>query len=314
MNKLLLGLREELNDTEFYSEIVDELKNGQTSGLSSDNYYWEFEGTVTDEVLNAILLGQTEGDGWSLNIDSEASDSLEDYPEAVVALLSELGELDTIDEIEYDENPVYGDGYHVTFDDGREYSVYVDYDEAESAAKESLESLIDDLGAAEAFRVDTLIDFLDEDFFREIQENDFEYFASELSDSELLEELQNYNVDISDYVEPIETTEEDEEVDYGTIDTDELTIVDRADAENALVDQMKDYRYRDNPIDWYRDTFGDSALADLIRQQGDNVLDIEALTSWAVDVDGPANELARYDGRELECDYNGRSYYAYRTD
>ena len=61
-------------------------------------------------------------------------------------------------------------------------------------------------------------------------------------------------------------------------------------------------------MDEYKFQFGDEQFQDILIKE--NLIDIDALSRWCVDMDGVAHYLAHYDGEEIE--ENG--YYIYRVN
>ena len=312
MKQILNELRQIFNEVdsdyseELLQQIVDELKRGNTNGLT-DNYYWEFSGTTSPEAYEMIKSGTLNGDGWELVID-DAGVSLEDYDQRAVALLDYLDELDEIDDVTTDD--WYTNGLHVELPDNTAYLVFTDYDNAIDAAKEYLKTTIDDLGIIDLFSMDTLKNFLDTDSFQEMYDEDADFLANEQSEEDLLEFLQQEDrLDEFAKLKESDDGESDNELDEDDLDNWELT--DEDGAREAFKDNyLSNY---DDSVEWYTDVFGEESLEELIKRDP-NIIDIDSLTQYVIDTDGPASELARYDGNEIEHEYNGEYYYIYRTD
>ena len=311
MKQILNELRQIFNEAdsdyseELLQQIVDELEQGNTNGLT-DNYYWEFSGTTSPEAYEMIKSGTLNGDGWELVID-DAGVTLEDYDQRVVALLDYLDELDEIDDI----TPYYGNNNeaHVELPNGDVYSVFSDYNDAIESAKEYLKTTIDDLGIIDLFSMDTLKNFLDTDSFQEMYDEDANFIADEQSEEDLLEFLQQEGR-LDEFAELKEPDDEsDNELDEDDLDNWELT--DEDGAREAFRDNYLS-NYND-PVDWYIDMMGEESLEELIKRDS-SVIDEDSLIQYVIDSDGPASELARYDGNEIEHEYNGEYYYIYRTD
>ena len=99
---------------------------------------------------------------------------------------------------------------------------------------------------------------------------------------------------------------------YNIMDSDEVELYEsgelleddiRENYYNALQDSIQN-----NWIDEFKYQFGDELFNDIVIKE--NLIDIEGLSKWCVDMDGVAHYLATYDGDEIEC--NG--YYIYRTN
>lgn len=154
-----------------------------------------------------------------------------------------------------------------------EYMLFDDYDNAEEKAIQFCEDLLDDTGI-EGIRFEYLggiEKFVDENWFREAFEEMAEYTIEELDDEEL----------------------EDQ---YDTNDPEEAK-------EKYLENYSDDY------IQAYIDEFGKEEFKEVIEKN--NLIDYRELAEAIVDTDGVANQLASYDGEEIELS-NG--YYAYRTN
>lgn len=94
---------------------------------------------------------------------------------------------------------------------------------------------------------------------------------------------------------------EDGELDYE--DKDELA--------EMLADKL-DENY-DSMGEYFESIYG-RGWAKEMRDTLKDYIDWEALAEYVVDVDGVANTLARYDGRENEEKVNGEWFYIYRTN
>ena len=314
MKQIINELRQLFNEAdsnysdELLQNIVDELEQGNTNGLT-DNYYWEFNGTTSPEAYEMIKSGTLNGDGWELVID-DAGVSLEDYDQRAVALLDYLDELDEIDDVTTDD--WYTNGLHVELPDSTAYLVFTDYDDVINAAKEYLERTIDDIGIINLFSQDTLKEFLDSDRFQEMYDEDADYLADEQREEDLLEFLQQEGR-LDEFAELKESDDEDEESD-DELDEDDLDNWELTDEEGAREAFRDNYLsiYND-PVDWYIDTMGEESLEELIKRDP-SVIDADSLIQYVVDVDGPASQLATYNNTEIEHEYNGDYYYIYRID
>ena len=99
---------------------------------------------------------------------------------------------------------------------------------------------------------------------------------------------------------------------YNIIDADEVELYESGE---LLEDDIRENYYnslqdsiQNNWIDEFKYQFGDELFNDIVIKE--NLIDIEGLSKWCVDMDGVAHYLATYDGDEIEC--NG--YYIYRTN
>ena len=69
----------------------------------------------------------------------------------------------------------------------------------------------------------------------------------------------------------------------------------------------------DDPIEEFKFNYGKDYFNELIKQGTIN-MDLDTLASDIVDTDGVANSLSRYDGEEVETDFDGITYYMYRNN
>ena len=99
---------------------------------------------------------------------------------------------------------------------------------------------------------------------------------------------------------------------YNIMDSDEVELYEsgelleddiRENYYNALQDSIQN-----NWIDEFKYQFGDDMFNDIVIKE--NLIDIEELSKWCVDMDGVAHTLASYDGEEEE--FNG--FYFFRTN
>ena len=102
-----------------------------------------------------------------------------------------------------------------------------------------------------------------------------------------------------DGIQYIATEEELEELENGLTTEDEI----RENYYNSLQASIKG-----NEIDEYKFQFGEEAFRDTLLEN--NLIDIEKVAKWCVDMDGVAHTLATYDGQEEE--FNG--FYFFRTN
>lgn len=173
------------------------------------------------------------------------------------------------------------DGDYVTTDLG-EYLVFDNYVDAEDAAVEQCKQIIEDCGLSENLIFEAELNgWIDVDYFKEYWE-ELHYSMS--------------------YDEGIYNIMDSDEVDlYESGDLSEEDI--RDNYYNALQDSIQN-----NWIDEFKYQFGEELFNDIVIKE--NLIDIDALAQWCVDMDGVAHFLASYDGEEIE--ENG--YYIYRTN
>lgn len=194
----------------------------------------------------------------------------------------------------------------VETEDGEEYLV-CDESEAREKAKESIENFFDECGVAgftEDFQdwiVDNAVESeWFEDAMRESNEFYFDAILEEGSDefeSRAVEELYERNlIDDEDFDE-----DEDGNVDHSQFRNDPR------DYKDDFVDAMcEDW---DDPIQWFRDNFGEEQFTEVVTQH--NLVDLDAVVETAIEWDGVAHFIATYDGDEIALD---DGYYAYRLN
>lgn len=211
--------------------------------------------------------------------DEQTNDPLDGESDEIKTMVRELAEYTGNDyadaEIEYNEGP--GSlAVQVTFG-GEEYYCYEDYDEAEEAAQEDCKELFDDIGI-EGIRFENIggiESYVDEDWFDDAKKEDAKYYVSDIHESE-----------------PERYQEE-----FGDVDEDE-----------AVEKYLEGY-YENDSIQWYIDNFGKKQFTEIVKKN--NLINLDKLAEAIVDADGPANSLARYDGKEIELDCG---YYCYRSN
>lgn len=90
----------------------------------------------------------------------------------------------------------------------------------------------------------------------------------------------------------------DEEIEYFT----------NEEPDESMVEYVESYR--DHPVDYYVDTFGEEALTKLLKDKS-YIIDMDAVVDECISQDGIAHFIARYDGEEIDL---GNGLYAYRIN
>lgn len=182
--------------------------------------------------------------------------------------------VDDITSIEFDCN-------YVTTDMG-EYIVFNSYEDAEAQAVESCINIIEDCGLNDKLIFEAeLQGWIDTNYFKEYWE-----------------EL-HYDMAYNEDIQYIIDADEVELYESGELLEDDI----RENYYNSLQDSIQN-----NWIDEFKCQFGEDLFNDIVIKE--NLIDIEELAKWCVDMDGVGHYLASYDGDEIEC--NG--YYIYRTN
>lgn len=169
---------------------------------------------------------------------------------------------------------IEGNARLVKFGD-EEYECYDDYDDAVSAAEEEIKSLIDDCGGVMkvGFQWGALggkEQYIDESDAENYVREDLENLLSDMSNREKRET-------------------------YGSTDDEEII--------EEQLGKINSY------VEYIVDNFGEEELEQLIKH-GYISFDEDKLAEDCVDIDGPAHNLARYDGKEIELD----GWWAYRVN
>lgn len=262
------------------SDNVDVIKDEETGELVVTFHSSKTSRPITKTGVYAdeVDLRQLEKELDKLTVgyvfESKKSEGIEDQPEDVQKMVKELAE-ETDNNVEdaVVEDYAPGNGLCVTFGD-EEYYCYADYSEAENASNEGVKGLLEEEGVS-FIRFENLggiEQFLDVDWFKDAQREDAEFYVSDIKESE-----------------PERYKEE-----FGDIDEEDAV-------EKCLADWGDDY------IQWFKDNFGEKELDTVIKEN--NLVDLDALAEAITEADGPANELASYDGEEIELPCG---YYCYR--
>ena len=191
---------------------------------------------------------------------------------------------------------------------GNEYLVYDDESEAYDAAVESVKDLIDDIGFTS---IRGWEDYVEDDWFKdammEMEEsyaNDIESEGDNTYDNRLVQECyDNGLIDDEDF-----ELDEDGETDYTQCTVDTYKLVDRL--ANYLYDD--NMSYYNSAAEWYRRDFGDEDFETVVEQH--DLIDRDKISEYVVDEDGIGHTLASYDGEDNEYEFDGITYYIYRTD
>lgn len=166
--------------------------------------------------------------------------------------------------------------------DGFEFITSDNYTSLEELAMEQVKEIIEDCGLTQNLIFESeLKGWINEEYFKEYWE---ELHYSMAYDEGI------YDIMDSDEVELYES---------GELLEDDI----RENYYNSLQDSIQN-----NWIDEFKFQFGDDLFNDIVIKE--NLIDIDALAKWCVDMDGVAHTLATYDGEEEE--FNG--FYFFRTN
>ena len=165
--------------------------------------------------------------------------------------------------------------------EGFEFTVSDDYEALEELAIEQTKEIIEDCGLTQNLIDEAYIrGWIDECWFEDFWRGHHEFIAYE------------------EGIQYIANEEEMEAIEAGALDEEEVR-------ENYLETLNSNIG---NPIDEYKFQFGDEEFQRVLLSE--NLIDIDKVAEWCVDMDGVAHTLAQYDGEEEE--FNG--FYFFRTN
>ena len=198
-----------------------------------------------------------------------------------IELIGALKELEIIEDIE-DIQEIDTENNMIILDNNQEYLYFTNYEDAEATAVQYCVDIIQDCGLSDDLIFQAEIQGL-------IDKNWFADFWYEVH------EQMAYNDDI-DY---IATYEEINALEAGEITEEEIRETYFNSLQSSINGQeMEEYKFQ----------LGDQEFNKTILSN--NLIDIDALAQYCVDVDGVGHFLSSYDGEELE--YN--NYYLYRVN
>lgn len=183
--------------------------------------------------------------------------------------------------------------------ENEEWAVTDNYKEVEAAVKEDIKNLLDDLGV-EALMWDNMggiENYLDPKWFEEARQESNESYAEDILSSEperFIEEAKELKLD----------------TDYAGYELNDPE-GDHSAAISDFAVAMKEQQ-EENPIEWYINDFGKDSINDLIKA-GYISFDIDAIVEKVMELDGPGHVISDYDGKMVEKDHNGKTYYLFRT-
>ena len=183
-------------------------------------------------------------------------------------------------------------------DDANEYRVFKNEDVAEQVAIEEVREMMED--EPQSFNTDFLMDFVDVgDFFvTDIEDGNYHY----VQDIETESDSKYANRLIAELVQN-GLISEDEAL---NTDADELSEIYGQDYIQLLTD---DQISTDNGVQYFIDNFGEDEFFRIVVDN--DLFDFEKASVDAVNMDGIAHFLARYDGETIYLDNN---VVAYRTN
>lgn len=182
--------------------------------------------------------------------------------------------------------------------ESEEWAVTDNYKEVEAAVKEDIKNLLDDLGV-DALMWDNMggiENYLDPKWFEEARQESNESYAEDILSSEpkrFIEEAKELKLDI----------------DYAGYELNDPE-GDHSAAISDFAEAMKEQQ-EENPIEWYINNIGKDSIKDLVKA-GHISFDIDAIVEKIMELDGPGHVISVYDGKMVEKDHNGKTYYLFR--
>ena len=273
------------NNGYFVTEVTLKTDIDGNTSIFDDETVWEYSEEDEDDMDESLTLKE-----------ARAIDSI--VARKAAALANYLG----ISKEGLRHKNIGGNDYFVT-EDGDEFTVFDD-DEADKEFRAGVESIIDDLGI-ESFSPDfqqTIIDrgYVNTDWFQEALEESNRFYVDAI-------ESETYNTTYANRL--IDELEEN-----GIISEDDIT--EDGELKDGLdIDELKEQYAQllnDNtgdPVEWYRDNFGNDTLKDVVRKY--NLLDVDAIADEVKELDGRGPNLSLWDGQEIELD---DGYFAYKQD
>jgi hypothetical protein len=316
------------------------------NGITIDGYVSDYGSSMwkikKQQELNeklSVLDEKRREDEWNV----ENQDDESERTEAVYKYLNQNGDVDMVEDDEGNEVPedkyyinpngraTYGYGKQYQWLGGgngfnpNEYDVYTE-DEADSAARQYVESLIDDAGM-DAFSSWAFNDALDDQqWYRWLYDYYDDYVRSSPEDFDIPLELSNQqmnqvqqlqsNIDSlnkrlesedlpDEKYEEIEIKIEGLEEIIQEINDDPQGEYDESSIENEITGRVDDYQ---NDIHGFIDHYGSDK--DFIME----FIDLDKLTETVVSSDGYGNMLNSYDGDYDTFNINGTEYYVMRVN
>ena len=224
-----------------------------------------------------------------------------DEEDRIEALAQFLG----LDEEEKEDIEV--DDETLTYD-GNEYLVLTD-SEADDWFERYQKDLWDDMGIqsfSKSFQDWIINNALDNSWFEDAMDESNRFYCEDIADessrefdNRLVEECYERGlIDDDDFEE-----DEDGDVDHEQCKKDNDDLI-----ELMVEDMNNDY---DNPVEWYKDSFGEKSLSEVAIEK--NLVDLDEVIEEVKSLDGRGC-LATYDGSENEEKVNGEWFYIYRTN
>lgn len=217
------------------------------------------------------------------SVQARKNEALEDESEELKKMVRELAE-ETGNDYDKAELDHEGENYVcVTFKDNSpssgepEYICFKDWNDAEAAAVENVKDLFeyDGIYGVNFENLEGgIAAFVNTEWFDDAKREYAEFYVSDIKESE----PERYKEEFGD--------------------------LDEEDAVEQVLSGMEE-----DSVQWYINDFGRDDFEKIIKEKG--LIDYDKLAQSCVDTDGPANDLASYDGVEIELP---SGYYCYRRN
>lgn len=226
--------------------------------------------------------------------------SVEDYINENAEVVVDAA--DYVSEVVGDIENSYGNEYTSQYGD---YLIFDNEEEAFDEAVEYEKQVLDDIGI-DGIRFDRLdypmSHYVDQDWFESYFQESYEFYAQDIESESSSRGSWTANRLIEECIDAGIITEDelDDDGEYiGGLDlVNELA--------DFLTDGIGDY------VEEYKFQMGEDEFNAVVKEY--KLIDFDELAFDFVQHDGVAIELASYDGEEVEYEYDGKTYYMYRTN
>lgn len=241
----------------------------------------------------------------SVEEDLEIDDDVEDDALLIAALVEYIDdEYGDVADVEETTSNGYSGRVFINNEDGAEYLV-CDDDEAYDDAKSYIEDYINDVGVLEAFGYDRVEDYLNESAFDDMMDEDIRWRVENMSDYELIEEMELHGIiDDTDMVpdeyDDDEERDEDEEPEMHYPDN----LIHSWEKIEALIDAIRDGY--SSGLEYFRDYWGSDEIKHYVEDDPDYYVDIDGLIEDELSYSDYGNWLASYDNYSGELEYEDK--------
>tara|TARA_R110001592_G_scaffold179174_4_gene420638 strand:+ start:8465 stop:9694 length:1230 start_codon:yes stop_codon:yes gene_type:complete len=215
----------------------------------------------------------------------------------LVELMFELDDAKVLPPNLLDEVEQYGD-YSLEYE-GQDWRIFTSHDEAEEAAKEEIQNLIDDIGL-ESINIE-FGDYLQKHALRDFWQADAEDQVGEYLDDAKVEYLEDNYSDYEDALEEDEDLTEDEWVE-DTFNDDEWS--------ESWVNERVEELVLGGITEFTDLGYEGSSLLKVLKDN--DIIDIDAMIEDVVSIDGLGHTLSGYDGEEVEVRIGRDEFYCFR--